>query len=244
MAISVLVNGAKGKMGTMTVNAVKADPELVLVGETDRDDDLVAAIKATKAQVVVDFTMASTGYANFLKIIEGGAHPVMGTSGFKKEQVAELKALCQKSGIGGLIAPNFAIGAVLMMRFAKEAAQYLPYVEIIESHHEKKMDAPSGTAVRTAEMIAETRQAFGLQPPAEKENAEVARGELFSNVRVHSVRMPGYVANQRVVFGGTGQTLVIEHNSLDRESFRAGVILATKKIAGKKELFYGLEELL
>ncbi len=244
MTISVLVNGAKGKMGMMTVNAVNADPELTLVGTTDKDDDLVAAIKNTKAQVVVDFTNASVGHANFLKIIEAGAHPVMGTSGFKEEQVAQLTELCKQKGIGGLIAPNFAIGAVLMMRFAKEAAQFMDYVEIIEAHHEKKLDAPSGTAVRTAELIAETRQAFGVKAPAEKPDAEDARGGLYSGVRVHSVRMPGYVANQRVIFGGTGQTLTIEHNSLDRESFRAGVILAVKKIVGRKELAYGLEELL
>ncbi|MDD4616118.1 MAG: 4-hydroxy-tetrahydrodipicolinate reductase [Alphaproteobacteria bacterium] len=244
MTIPVLVNGAKGKMGTMTVNAVNADPELTLVGTTDKGDDLVAEIRKSKAKVVVDFTNAVVGHDNFLKIIEAGAHPVMGTSGFKKEQVAQLTELCQRKGIGGLIAPNFAIGAVLMMRFAKEAAPYMDYVEIIESHHEKKLDAPSGTAVRTAELIAEARQAFGVQAPAEKPDAEDARGGLYSSIRIHSVRMPGYVANQRVVFGGTGQTLTIEHNSLDRESFRAGVILAIKKIVGTKDLAYGLEELL
>jgi 4-hydroxy-tetrahydrodipicolinate reductase len=242
--ISVLVNGAKGKMGTMTVNAVNADPELTLVGTTDKGDDLAAEIKKTKAQVVVDFTVASSGHENFLKIIEGGAHPVMGTSGFKQAQVEELKALCKQQGLGGLIAPNFAIGAVLMMRFAKEAAQYMSYVEITESHHEKKMDAPSGTAVRTAELIDETRQRFDVKAPAEKAGAEDARGGLYSGVRVHSVRMPGFVAKQSVIFGGMGQTLTIEHNSIDRESFREGVVLACKKIVGKKELFYGLEELM
>ena len=238
--IAVLVNGAKGKMGSLACESVAADPDLSLVGSTGRGDDLVSEIKRTKAQVVVDLTVASAGYDNFLKIIEAGAHPVIGTSGFNHAQVGRLKTLCREKNMGGLIAPNFAIGAVLMMRFAKEAARFMPDVEIVEFHHEKKRDAPSGTAVRTAEMIAEEREALPLPP----EHGEEFRGGKIGGIRIHSLRLPGVVAQQRVIFGGIGQTLTLEHNSTDRYSFMGGICLAAKKIVGQKELFYGLEELL
>jgi len=239
----VLVNGFKGRMGSTTVAAVNDDPDLTLVGQTDKGDDLVKVIKDSNAEVVIDFTIASVGYENFLKILEGGAHPVMGTSGFNQEQVEKLKALCLQKGIGALIAPNFSVGGVLMMKFAQEAAKYLPYVEIIEAHHEKKLDAPSGTAVRTAEMI---RDAMGDKPsiPKGKELVEGVRGGMSNGITIHSLRLPGFLAQQRVIFGSVGQTLTLEHNSIGRDSFMSGVCLAARKIVGKKELLYGLEELL
>lgn len=242
--IRVLVNGAKGRMGSLAAQSVAADPELKLVGTTDKEDDLVAAVRDSKAQVVVDFTIASAGYRNFQKIIEAGAHPVVGTSGFNQEQVTQLRLLCLEKALGGLIAPNFAIGAVLMMRFAEEAAKYMPYVEIIETHHEKKLDAPSGTATRTAEMIATARNAPAAKRIEDEELIEGVRGGIVAGVRVHSVRMPGFIAHQRVIFGAAGQTLTLEHNSADRESFMGGVCLAAKKIVGSRELFYGLEKLM
>lgn len=241
--VRVLVNGAKGKMGTMTVAAVGKDPALTLVAQTDKGDNLFETIKSSKAEVVVDFTNASVGYENFETILGAGAHPVMGTSGFNQEQIGRLREMTTKRGIGALIAPNFSIGGVLMMRFAQEAAKFMPDVEIIEAHHEAKLDAPSGTAIRTAEMIHE---ALGKERPAPagKELVPGARGGRASGVTIHSVRLPGFLAQQRVIFGALGQTLTLEHNSISRESFMEGVCLAAKKIVGEKELFYGLETLL
>ncbi|MFA4995229.1 MAG: 4-hydroxy-tetrahydrodipicolinate reductase [Bdellovibrionales bacterium] len=240
----VLVNGAKGRMGSMTALSVKADPSLTLVGETDLGDNLVQTIKDNRAEVVVDFTVASAGFDCFTTIVEAGAHPVVGTSGFNQEQVEKLKQLCRKKGIGGLIAPNFSIGGVLMMKFAAEAAKYMPDVEIIESHHEHKLDAPSGTAVRTAEMISDAAGSKSITPDKSKELIAGVRGGRSNDVPIHSVRLPGFLAQQRVIFGSLGQTLTLEHNSINRESFMSGVCLAIKKIVGQKELFYGLEELL
>jgi 4-hydroxy-tetrahydrodipicolinate reductase len=240
----VLVNGAKGKMGTITVASVKADLALTLVGQTDKGDNLAQAIKESRADVVIDFTNASVGYDSFVKIVESGAHPVAGTSGFNEDQVAELRQLCGKKGIGGLIAPNFSIGGVLMMKFAEEAAKYFPNVEIVEAHHDQKLDAPSGTALRTAEMI---HQAIGKDTEAQDKSKELitgVRGGRAAGIPIHSIRLPGFLAHQRVIFGSVGQTLTIEHTSINRESFMTGVCLAAKKIVGEKELYYGLEELL
>lgn len=243
--IRVLVNGAKGRMGSMSCASIEADPELNLVGQADRDDNLEQRIRDTGAQVVVDFTNASVGAEMFKKIVEAGAYPVSGTSGFNQEQVAALKKFCAEKNRGGLIAPNFSIGGVLMMKFAQEAAKYMPDVEIIEAHHEKKLDAPSGTAVRTAEMIAEARGTNKTSVPAEsKEMIAGVRGGKAKDIPIHSIRLPGFLATQRVIFGSLGQTLTIEHNSINRESFMMGVCLAAKKIVGTTELFYGLEELI
>ena len=156
MAIRVLVNGAKGRMGSESAHAVRSDAELQLVAELDLGDDLAAGIQETQAQVVVDFTAPQTAAANTETILRAGAHPVVGTTGFAPEEIARLQALALDLGVGGLIAPNFAIGAVLMMRFAAEAAQYMPHVEIIEMHHDGKAEAPSGTAIKTAELFGWT----------------------------------------------------------------------------------------
>jgi 4-hydroxy-tetrahydrodipicolinate reductase len=244
MAIRVLVNGAKGRMGRQVVAAVQAEPETELVGETDLGDDLPAAIARSKAQVVVDFTHPSSAYANVQAILAAGARPVVGTTGFTPEQIADLQARAQAKGLGGLIAPNFAIGAVLMMRLAAEAARHMPYVEIIELHHDGKAEAPSGTAIKTAELIAEVRP---KAPPLQVESKELspgARGARGYAVPIHSVRLPGHVAHQEVILGGLGETLRIRHDSISRESFMPGVLLAVKKAPALKQLFYGLEHLL
>jgi len=244
MAIRVLVNGAKGRMGVQVVQAVQQDAELELVGQTDLGDDLAAAIAASKAQAVVDFTTPTAAFLNAQTVIRAGAHPVFGTTGFKPEQIEALRAQCREKRLGGLIAPNFAIGAVLMMRFAAEAAKYMPYVEIIELHHDGKADAPSGTAIKTAEMI----QAVRPNPPALKvESKELlpgARGTRGYPVPIHSVRLPGHVAHQEVILGGLGETLRIRHDSISRECFMPGVVFGIKKVVGLKELIYGLEHLL
>ena len=242
--ILVLVNGAKGRMGQEVVKAVTAAADLELVDQTDLGDDLIARIKASQAQAVVDFTTAAVAFENTRKILEAGVHPVVGTSGLLAEQVAELQQLAKDQGIGGLIAANFAIGAVLLMKYAQDAAKYLPDVEVIELHHNRKADAPSGTAVKTAQLIAEARQEIPKALVEEKELFEGARGSEVHGVRVHSLRLPGLVAHQEVIFGGTGETLTIRHDSIHRESFMPGVCLACRKVIGTQQLFYGLEHLL
>ena len=242
--IRVLVNGAKGRMGQEVVKAVKAAADLELVDQTDLGDDLIARIKASQAQAVVDFTTAAVAFKNTCKILEAGVHPVVGTSGLLTEQVAELQQLAKDKDIGGLIAPNFAIGAVLLMKYAQDAAKYLPDVEVIELHHNRKADAPSGTAVKTAQLIAEARQEIPKALVEETELFEGARGSEVHGVRVHSLRLPGLVAHQEVIFGGTGETLTIRHDSIHRESFMPGVCLACRKVIGTQQLFYGLEHLL
>ena len=242
--IRVLVNGAKGRMGQEVVKAVTVASDLELVDQTDLGDDLIARIKASQAQAVVDFTTAAVAFENTRKILEAGVHPVVGTSGLLAEQVVKLQQLAQDKGIGGLIAPNFAIGAVLLMKYAQDAAKYLPDVEVIELHHNRKADAPSGTAVKTAQLIAEARKEIPKALVEEKELFEGARGSEVHGVRVHSLRLPGLVAHQEVIFGGIGETLTIRHDSINRESFMPGVCLACRKVIGTQQLFYGLEHLL
>jgi 4-hydroxy-tetrahydrodipicolinate reductase len=245
--IRVLVNGAAGKMGRLARESIGQDPELDLVGGTGRGDDLATAIIDKRADVVVDLTTVDSGYRNAVTILEVGARPVIGTSGFTSEQVRELQVLAGRKQLGGVVAPNFSIGAVFLMEVAKQAVRYFPAVEIIESHHEGKLDAPSGTAIRTAEIIAEARDGLSeSSSPArpERELITGARGARHAGVRIHSVRLPGHCAHQEVVFGGFGERLVIRHDTLDRNAFMPGICLACKKVMGMTELVFGLEKLL
>lgn len=241
--IRVLVNGAQGRMGREASEAVEAEEGLNLVARTDLGDDLGQSIIDSKAHVVVDFTTASAVFENSKTIIASGAHPVIGTSGLLPDQVKELQKLSAAKTLGGLIAPNFAIGAVLMMKFAREAVRYFPNVEVIELHHDGKADAPSGTAVKTLDMLADAREKI---PPArqEKEILPGARGASQHEIHVHSVRLPGLVAHQEILFGGNGETLTIRHDSLHRMSFMTGVCFGCKKVIELNELIYGLEHLL
>ncbi len=241
--IKVLVNGANGRMGSEAVKAISNDPALTIVGEIDYQDDLAATIQELKPQVVVDFTAASAGFDNTQTILNNGACPVIGTSGFVESQVAQLQALSSDKGLGGLIAPNFSVGAVLMMKFAAQAAKYLPDVEVIEAHSPQKEESPSGTGLRTAEMIAAARTS-APQATSDKELVEGARGAELEGVKLHSIRLPGVVAQQTVFFGGLSETLKIEHNSQHRESFMPGVVLACKKVVERNQLVYGLEHLM
>jgi 4-hydroxy-tetrahydrodipicolinate reductase len=243
MVITVLVNGAKGRMGQEVVRAVKAETDLRLSGEIDIGDDLGDTIRRTGAQVVVDFTQPSVAARNTETILRSGARPVVGTTGFEPGEISRLGALAAQLGLGGLIAPNFAIGAVLLMRFAAEAARFLPDVEIIELHHDQKADAPSGTAVKTAELIAERRAAPARAMPA-AESIPGVRGGRCQGIPIHSVRLPGLVAHQEVILGGLGQVLTLRHDSLSRTSFMPGVILAIRKAPQLDRLYYGLEHLL
>jgi 4-hydroxy-tetrahydrodipicolinate reductase len=242
--IRILINGARGRMGQEAVKAVTEAEGLELVATTDLGDDLEASIASSQAQVVVDFTIATAAFENTQRILEAGAHPVIGTSGLVAAQVTELQSLAQRKQLGGVIAPNFAIGAVLLMKYAQDAAKYLPHVEVIELHHDRKVDAPSGTAVKTAQLIADARREAPPLKVAEQELFAGARGSEIQGVRVHSIRLPGLIAHQEVIFGGAGETLTLRHDSLHRESFMPGVCLACRKVVGLTELHYGLEHLL
>ena len=243
-SIRVLVNGAKGRMGQETVKAVEAAGNLQLVGATDLADDMASEIGRCGAQVVVDFTQPDVAVENTRTILHAGACPVVGTTGFRAEQIEELQAQAAELKLGGIIAPNFAIGAVLLMKFAAEAARYFPALEVIELHHDKKLDAPSGTAVKTIEMIRESQPEKLPRNPEEKETVPGARGGEYLGVTVHSVRLPGFVAHEEVLFGGLGQVLSIRHDSISRESFMPGVVLAATKAPTLKKLHYGLETIL
>ncbi|MDR2428689.1 MAG: 4-hydroxy-tetrahydrodipicolinate reductase [Candidatus Margulisbacteria bacterium] len=243
--LKILVNGAKGKMGQTAAAAVRADAELELAGQTDAGDDLAGVIKKSAAQIVVDFTHPSARMANVRAIINNGAQAVVGTTGFTEEDLKIIDAESKKLKRGVLIAPNFAIGAVLMMRFAAQAAKYMPSVEIVEYHHDHKADAPSGTAIKTAQLINET--VGGTAPPVVESKeflAERSQGAKLGNVRIHAVRLPGFVATQEVMLGAQGQRLILRHETINRESFMPGVLLACKKITGRVGLIYGLEQLL
>lgn len=244
MAISVLVNGAAGRMGQFCTQAVKNDPDLILVGQTGRADNLAAAIKSSQAQVVVDLTNAEAVAHNLQTIIEAGAHPVIGTTGLIKTHVEAFQKQCRQLNLGGIIAPNFALGAVLMMKHAREIAKYFSDVEIIEMHHNKKLDSPSGTAVRTAEMLAETLMAKDAAPQSNKEIIPGARGASYQDIAIHAIRLPGLVAHQQIIFGGMGETLTLRHDTIDRQCFMPGILLACKKVMGLRELVYGLENVL
>lgn len=243
MPIRVIVNGAQGKMGTLASYTIQQHPDLELVGQLSRHDNLSATIANTRAEVVVDLTRADCAYDNCLTIINSGAHPVIGTSGLLPQQITELTRLCEQKQSGGIIAPNFSIGAVLMMKFAKEAARFMPDVEIIESHHQHKYDAPSGTAAKTAELIAAARLSIPANQP-EHEQLQGARGGVHEGIHIHSVRLPGFVAKQEVVFGATGETLSLCHNSIDRASFMPGIVLCCQKAVSLRTLYYGMEHIL
>lgn len=246
--IQVVVNGARGKMGTETIKAVQGTEDLEIVGTFDLGDDLSKELSSLRGCVVVDFTHPSCAYENALKIIEAGCHGVVGTTGFKEEQIAEIGKHCQRKGLGFFIAPNFAIGAVLMMRFAAEAAAHMQRAEIIELHHPAKADAPSGTAHKTAELMAASRHNAGLEefegPDALTNPIPGTRGGDYHGIRIHAVRMPGMLANQEVILGAAGQTLIIRHDSIDRTCFMPGVLLACRKVQSLEGLVVGLDRLI
>lgn len=266
--IRVMVCGAAGRMGREVVRAVTEAEDMQLVCAVDIHhvgedagalagmetqgvpivSDVHTAIAQGQPEVMVDFSVHSAVLPNATAALKAGVSPVIGTTGLSSGELAEIERTAQEQGVGAFLAPNFAIGAVLMMRFCAQAARYFPDVEIIELHHEQKIDAPSGTAMLTAQRIAEARRSAETAPtpPPEGafEKAPGARGGLVEGVRVHSVRLPGFVAHQEVIFGGLGQTLSLRHDSLDRRSFMPGVLLAIRKVRSLHGLVVGLENLL
>lgn len=261
MAIKVGVNGAAGKMGKQVCLAVLDDPELELAGCADvkaggremsvllgRSDTTISCAPSLDdllkedLDVVVDFTHPSSAMENVKKAINAGVDMVVGTTGLSGDDLEEIKTALEGSKSHIFVAPNFAIGAVLMMELAQRAVKYMPACEIIELHHDQKADAPSGTAAKTAQDLG--KEPADRLKPGEKETFECARGAVVDGVHVHSVRLPGLVAHQEVIFGGLGQTLTIRHDSINRESFMPGVVMAIKAVRQRPGLTYGLENLL
>jgi 4-hydroxy-tetrahydrodipicolinate reductase len=261
--IDVIVTGAAGRMGREVVKAVSAQSDMRVVAAVDPGADgivldgsegtltvgadLGPALVA--GRVLVDFTAPSVVEANVRAALAAGVHCVVGTTGVSegrwREVVAETVGDAEVAPCL-FVAPNFAVGAVLMMRFAAEAARFMPHVEIVELHHDRKVDAPSGTAIRTAGLISAARAADPVVPgrDTEVEEGEGARGAVIEGVHVHSVRLPGLVAHQEVIFGGQAQTLSIRHDSIDRTSFMPGVVLAVREVVKRQGLVVGLEELM
>jgi len=243
MSIKVAVLGAKGRMGAEACKAITAAADLELVSQIDLGDSLDLLV-SSGAQVVVDFTHPDAVMGNLEFAIKHGINVVVGTTGFDEAKLSRIKGwLASQPGVGALIAPNFGLGAVLMMQFAAQASKYFESVEIIELHHPNKVDAPSGTASRTAEMITEARRSVNKEamPDATATSLDGARGALVGEVPVHSVRLRGLVAHQEVILGDLGETLTIRHDSIDRTGFMPGVLLAVRKVVSHPGLTFGLE---
>jgi 4-hydroxy-tetrahydrodipicolinate reductase len=270
-AIPVVINGAAGKMGREVVKAVASAEDMMLVGAVDRNpnylgldvgevagcdslevpivDDLqsvlVLATQEKVQGVMVDFTHPDSVYDNVRSAIAYGVRPVVGTTGLSEAQIKDLAEFAEKASTGALIIPNFSIGMVLLQQAAVAASQYFDHVEIIELHHDRKADAPSGTAIKTAQMLAEMGKTYNPQKVEETETLTGARGaKALENIRIHSVRLPGLIAHQEVIFGAPGQIYTLRHDTSDRSCYMPGVLLAMRKVTQLNSLVYGLEKIL
>ncbi len=261
--IKVIVCGAAGRMGREVCKAVLNDPETSLVAACDLknigqdvgtlvgaekigvaiEENLKKAIEQYRPEVMIDFTHPASVMNNVRIALQSQVHAVVGTTGLTGENLDEIKGLCSQNNVNAVVSPNFSLGAVLMMKMAELAAPFFENVEIIELHHPAKADAPSGTALKTAESIGQKRKKEPTAP-AGKESLPGARGGDFKGIKIHSVRLPGLMAHQKIIFGGLGQTLTISHDSIDRTSFMPGVLKAVKEVAKRPGLTYGLENLL
>ena len=259
--VKVVVYGASGRVGQEVVKAVCHEPEMQMVGAVDlkvSEDyltlpdgsgtvpfsaNLDSILSSCQPDVVVDFTIAKATMPAMRTAAEHGVNMVIGTTGLTADDIGEIERLAAARKIGVVVAPNFALGAVLMMHLARIAAKFLDYAEIIELHHERKVDAPSGTAIFTARAMADARGKPFLQPSGQGE-AQVSRGQQVEGVAIHSVRLPGLMAHQEVILGGQGQTLSIRHDTISRECYMPGVILAIKEVVKRQGLIYGLDNLL
>ncbi|MBM7584329.1 4-hydroxy-tetrahydrodipicolinate reductase [Bacillus pakistanensis] len=262
--IKVTIAGPRGRMGKEAVKLVTDTDNFELISVIDHKNnglllseiagfsgvevpvytDMEECFNNQSPDVLIDLTTPEVGYQHTRTSLEWGVRPVVGTTGFTKEQLDELKTLAEEKGIGCILAPNFAIGAVLMMKFSQMAAKYFDDVEIIELHHDQKLDAPSGTAVKTAEMISENRGIKKQGHPSETETMKGARGADYNGMHIHSVRLPGLIAHQQVMFGADGQTLTVRHDSYNRASFMSGVKVCVDTVMKLDTLVYGLENIL
>jgi 4-hydroxy-tetrahydrodipicolinate reductase len=243
--IKVAVAGHRGKVGSILAAALAAEPDIEYVGGISHGDDLAAFLHEKRPRAFVDFTRPAEALHNVLAAVAVGASPVVGTTGLSAADVEKLETACKAKGLGGIVAPNFAIGAVLMMHLAEIAAPHFDAAEIIEMHHATKLDAPSGTALSTARRLAARR---GSKPfshkRAEKVTLDGTRGGEEQGVGVHSVRLPGFVADQEVIFGLPGQTLTIAHRTTSREAYVPGVLLAIRMVTSEPRFYRGLDQLL
>jgi len=269
--IPVVVNGAGGKMGKEVIKAVAAAEDMMLVGAIDHNSQylgkdigevagcaplevpvvndlqsvLVLATQEKVQGVMVDFTHPDSVYENVRSAIAYGVRPVVGTTGLTTEQIQDLADFADKASTGALIIPNFSIGVILLQQAAIQAAKYFDNVEIIELHHNQKADAPSGTAIKTAQMLAELGKTYNPKQVTEKETIAGARGGVGEeNINIHSVRLPGLIAHQEVIFGASGQIYTLRHDTTDRSCYMPGVLLAIRKVTELKSLVYGLEKIL
>ena len=266
--IKIIVCGAAGKMGQSVVRAIDSEAGFKLVSAVDRSGnpnigkdiglicgieeigvklsgDLKEAISKSNPDVMVDFTMPEIVIVNAQIALKSGVRAVIGTTGMTKDDINELSKISKQNQAGAIVAPNFALGAILMMKFAQEASKYFSHAEIIEYHHDKKLDAPSGTSIKSAELMAESRKEFGRDSVKGKETIKGARGAVSDgNIHIHSVRLPGLIANQEIIMGMLGQTLTIRHDTYDRTAFMPGVLMAVKKVMELEHLIYGLENII
>jgi len=260
--IRVVINGALGRMGQEVTRAVLDDPKLTVVGAVEKkvtqkylplpgtselipfSSNLGSLLRSCNPDVLVDFTNAKVSIATARVTLRQGVNMVIGTTGLSEENLREIEQLCQGNEVCAVVAPNFSLGAVLLMHLSKVAAKFFDYAEIVEMHHEKKIDAPSGTAVATAKAMLKARGKPFIHPETEKEIVSGVRGGQVDGIAIHSLRSPGFMAGQEVIFGGAGQTLSLRHESISRESFMPGIILAIKEVTKCKGLVYGLDTLL
>ncbi len=237
-SLRVHVHGAGGRMGVMVVAAIREQTDLTLVGTSGRADDLDSALAASRPDVLVEFTVPTAVGANLRTAIARGVSVVSGTTGISNAELDALRTLAASRRVGVVLAPNFSLGVVLMQRFAKEAIRHFPDAEIVELHHDKKLDAPSGTAIHTARMLGATRgrDADGA--------TEASRGERVDGIPVHAIRLPGLLAHQEILFGGLGQLLTIRHDAFDRRAYAPGILLAIRRVGELDRLVDSLEPLL
>ena len=260
--IRVVINGALGRMGQEITKAIVREPELRLVGATEKEvsqqylpiaelswlvpfsADLDSLLKRCNADVVVDFTNAEASIAAARIATKQKANLVIGTTGLSEENLAEIEQLCQANRVGAVVAPNFSLGAALLIHLAKFAAKFFDHAEIIEMHHDKKVDAPSGTAIATAKAMVQTHGKPFVHPKAEREPVSNTRGGQIDGIAIHSLRLPGFMAGQEVILGGAGETLSLHHEAISRECYIPGVMLAIKEVVKHKGFVYGLDALL
>jgi 4-hydroxy-tetrahydrodipicolinate reductase len=260
--IRVVINGALGRMGREITKAIVHEPGLKAAGAVEKEvaqqylplaeamelvpfsSDLGSLLRSCDADVVVDFTNAEASMAAARIAIKQKVNMVIGTTGLSEENLAEIEQLCKANGVGAVVAPNFSLGAALLMHLSKFTAKFFDHAEIIEMHHDKKADAPSGTAIATARAMSQTRGKSFIYPEVKKEILSNTRGGQMDGIAIHSLRLPGFMAGQEVIFSGVGETLSLRHNAISRECYIPGVILAIKEVTKRKGLTYGLDDLL
>ncbi len=238
----VLVNGAFGRMGQLTCEWIAKQTAFTLAGKAGRNDDLNQMIKETQADIVIDFTTADAAFQNTRTILAAKVKPIIGTSGLKPDDVKALQAYAKAQHMGGAIIPNFSLGAMVLNKLAQQASTYFNSIEIVETHHDLKRDAPSGSAINTAHLLAASRKKL---PPAhdEQETLSGARGATLENIHIHALRLPGVMAKETVYFGSPGETISLEHQVINREAYMPGILLACERVDSLTELVYGLEYL-